>query len=91
MQVNKVMDLVGTKIFTVTFTKKDGSIRVMNAKRGVKKHLKGGELPYDPIEHNLMTVFDMQLGEYRTVNTTKIQEIKAEGKIYNFVDGELVE
>ena len=36
------------KFFTVTFTKKDGTTRVMNARLGVKAYLKGGDLPYDP-------------------------------------------
>ena len=90
MKINEVMNLVGDKIFTVTFVKKDGSIRVMNAKRGVKKHLKGGELPYAPIEKGLMPVYDMQAAAYRMVNTQTIMEIKANSETYKFVEGELV-
>ena len=35
--------LVGSKIFSAKFTKKDGSDRVINCMLGVKKHLRGGE------------------------------------------------
>ena len=58
--------------FTVTFIKKDGSTRVMNARFGVKKYLKGGELPYDPIAKGLLPVFDVQEMAYRMINTKTI-------------------
>ena len=60
MQIEKVIDLLGDKIFTVTFVKKDGSIRVMNARRGVKKGVKGVGMSYDPTQKDLVVVFDMQ-------------------------------
>lgn len=43
-------------------------MREMVCRRGVKKHLRGGSLPYDAKANNLLPVFDMTLGEYRTVN-----------------------
>jgi hypothetical protein len=84
MNVEEVIEMLGDKIFTVTFVKKDGTVRVLNGKRGVKKHLKGGELAYDPIERGLIPVFDMQKGEYRMVNSNTITEIKSEGNTYKF-------
>jgi len=56
------------KFFTVKFIKLDGSERVMNARLGVKKYLKGGTLKYDPAEFNYITVYDMGSKGYRTVN-----------------------
>jgi hypothetical protein len=44
----------------------------MNARFGVKKYLKGGELPYDPIAKGLLPVFDVQKGEYRMINTSTL-------------------
>jgi hypothetical protein len=64
------------KFFTVTFIKKDGSERVMNARLGVKKYLKGGTLKYDPAEFNYITVYDMGAKGYRTVNANTIQKLK---------------
>jgi len=64
------------KFFTVTFIKKDGSERVMNARLGVKKYLKGGTLAYDPAEFNYITVYDMGAKGYRTVNANTIQKLK---------------
>ena len=64
------------KFFTVTFIKKDGSERVMNARLGVKKYLRGGELKYDPAEFNYITVYDMGAKGYRMVNANTIQKLK---------------
>ena len=70
-------NLVGNKIFTVTFEKKDGTMRVLNGKLGVTKHLKGGKKGYD--YKHLITVFDLKKKGYRTVNLDTITEIKAQG------------
>jgi hypothetical protein len=64
------------KFFTVTFTKKDGSTRVMNARLGVKAYLKGGELPYDPESKGLIPVYDVQTRDYRMVNVNTITNLK---------------
>jgi hypothetical protein len=64
------------KFFTVTFIKKDGSERVMNARLGVKKYLKGGTLAYDPAEFNYITVYDMGAKGYRMVNANTIKNLK---------------
>ena len=90
MEVNKVIELLGDKIFTVSFTKKDGSIRLMNARRGVTKGVKGVGLSYTPSEKGLVVVFDMQKQAFRMINANTIHEIKADKNIYVFKDGELV-
>jgi hypothetical protein len=64
------------KFFTVTFIKKDGSVRVMNARLGVKAYLKGGELPYDPASKGLIPVYDVKTGDYRMVNVNTITSLK---------------
>jgi len=60
------------RIFTITFKKKDNTIRVMNCRLNVKKHLKGGELGYNPTLKGLKSVFDMQSKEYRMINLETI-------------------
>jgi hypothetical protein len=64
------------KFFTVTFIKKDGTERVMNARLGVKVYLKGGELPYNPDEKGLIPVYDVKTGGYRMVNVSTIKKLK---------------
>ena len=91
MEINEVVQLLGDKIFTVTFTKKDGSVRVMNARKGVRKGVKGVGMSYNPSEKNLIVVFDMQKEAFRMINAKTILEVKADKKIYKFVDGQLVD
>lgn len=72
--------LIGNQFFTCTFTKKDGSERVLNGRLGVTKHLKGGEKSYNDDDFNYLTVYDVQSKGYRTVNLDTIKSIKINGK-----------
>ena len=79
-----VENITNGKFFTVTFIKRsDGSERVMNCRKGVKKHLKGGEKKYDPKKHNLVCVFDRQAMGYRSIALESIIRISMDGgKVY---------
>jgi hypothetical protein len=49
------------RTFTVEFVKRgDGSLRVMNCRRGVKKGVKGVGMAYNPADYALLNVYDMQ-------------------------------
>jgi len=71
------------QIFNASFTKKDGSTRVMNCRLGVKKYLRGGILNYDPNEFNLICVFDMVKKGYRMINVNTLNSVSIKGEIYN--------
>lgn len=72
-----------TRAFSVTFIKRStGEVRLMNCMRGVTKHLKGGELTFDPSSKGLLVVFDLQKRAYRMVNLETVLEIKMDGKVY---------
>jgi hypothetical protein len=72
-------NLVGNQFFTVTFIKKDGTLRKLNGKLGVTKHLKGGKKSYDDSKFNYITVYDLANKGYRTVNLNTIKTINAQG------------
>ncbi len=56
------------QIFSVVFKKRtNGEIRKMRCRMGVTKYLKGGERAYDFKEKNLLPVFDLEKGEYRSI------------------------
>lgn len=87
MTVREFRTTVGeTKIFSVDFIKKDGSLRTMIARLGVKKHLQGGTLKYNAEEKSLLPVFDMEKQAYRMVNVSTIQEIRYDGEVINLED-----
>ena len=80
MQIKELLESSKGKFFTVTFTKKDGSTRVLNGRLGVTKHLKGGKKTVT--QENYLTVFDTQKKAYRTVNVDTVQSVKVNGNEY---------
>ncbi len=81
------------KAVTVTFIRrtddkktgaKAGDVRVLNGRLGVKKHLKGGELKYNPKDYDLLTIFDMQKGDYRSISLDAVESVVAAGITYTF-------
>jgi hypothetical protein len=83
MAPGELRDLVGNnKIFTVEFVKKDGTLRKMNARLGVRKGVKGVGMSWDPFERGMIPVFDMQKKEFRMINTRTMRTIKYKGTTY---------
>ena len=72
-----------TRIFGVTFIKKDGSVRDMNCMLGVKKHLRGGSQGYNPADHNLLTVYDLVAKGYRNINVNQLVKATVNGVHYS--------
>lgn len=76
-------------IFSVKFIKRStGEVREMVCRKGVTKHLKGGEQSYDPKAKRLVTVFDMQKQAYRSINLDAVMLLKTEGVEYENSDFE---
>lgn len=93
--VEKIKDTKGA-FFTVKFIKKDGTERVLNGRFGVKKYLRGGDLPYDPIQKGLLPVWDPQAVErggdgYRMITIGTIQSAKIGGVEYIVKNPDLAE
>jgi hypothetical protein len=69
------------KFIAVVFIKRTtGQERKMVFRTGVRKHLKGGTVPYDMQQRDLLPVFDIQLKEYRCIPLDGIVRIKVNGK-----------
>jgi hypothetical protein len=66
----------GNRMFYVTFIKKDGSLRRMVARLGVRKGVKGVGMSFSPSDRGLMVVFDMHKREFRMINLNTIVELK---------------
>lgn len=88
------------QIFTVTFIKKDGSLREMNCRKGVVCGLKEDARPKAaPSNPNIITVYDMKIANdpkttdpskaYRCINAATVLTIKATGNIYEVTKGQL--
>ena len=68
------------KFLTVDFVKKDGSLRTLTGRLGVKKHLKGGTSTLNP--DDFITIFDVNAGGYRAVNRATIKRVIFQGVEY---------
>jgi hypothetical protein len=65
--MKQIIEQAKGKFFVAKFVKKNGEIRKMNGRLGVKKYLKGGESTSKDKE-NLVVVYDVQKKGYRTIN-----------------------
>lgn len=70
------------RFFRVDFTKKDGSIRVMVCRTGVKKYVNGIGLKFNPRDFNLLTVFDVTIQQYRMINLNSINKLNINNEQY---------
>jgi hypothetical protein len=79
--IDTIIAQAGDHFATVEFTKKDGSLRKMNFRVGVKKHLKGGE---STVAHktNLVSVYDVQAKGYRVFNKNTAKRLVVNGEEY---------
>jgi hypothetical protein len=69
-----------SKFFSAEFVKKDGSVRYIHGRSGVKKYLKPDAKPqaYKPSDMGYLTIWDMHKKAYRLVNSQTL--IKINGK-----------
>jgi hypothetical protein len=70
-------------IFAATFTKKDGTNRLMNARLGKQYTSKTGKkAPYDPEQYNLLPVYDMKLKGFRMLNLNTLLSLSINNNKY---------
>lgn len=76
----KIADFIAKskgKFITVLFVKKDGTIRTLNGRIGVTKHLKGGISTVDYSKY--LVVYDTINAGYRSINRDAIVSVTCEG------------
>ncbi len=74
------------KFVTVDFVKKDGSARTLNGRLGV--HHRGGQNNVMAIHRPYLTMYDMQVHGFRTVNLSNVKAIRADGVEYVLISAE---
>lgn len=79
-------------IFAVEFVKRtDGTIREMLCRTGVTKGTHGGSMGYNPADHGLLSVYDMQKAGFRSLPVDGIVHLSMDGKRYRREGFNLVE
>ena len=61
----------------VEFTKKDGTVRQLNGRLGVVKHLKGGTNTVESTTTPYLVVYDVKTPGYRAVNLATVSAVRA--------------
>jgi len=79
-----VESTVRDKFFSVSFVKSDGSVRHMNGRLGVNKHLKGGINRNDATKY--LTMYDTKSKGYRNVNLDTLESVTVDGITHEFVE-----
>jgi len=83
--VEELIDsMTNGRIFSVQFVKKDGTVRDMVCRKGVRKGVKGtgagwGQGALKP----LRTVYDMHKAAFRTVPTDRVVRVKVAGRVHH--------
>ena len=72
------------KFFSVTFTKKDGTLRKMTARLGVSKGVKGVGHSYVPSDKGLITVYALDVLNFRMVTLDNVKSIKFKSVLTTF-------
>ena len=68
------------QFITVTFVKANGTLRTINGRFGVKRHLKGGKATIDATKYAI--IYSVQDKGYRAINRTTIKSVKINGITY---------
>tara|TARA_R110001606_G_scaffold125510_1_gene259166 strand:+ start:176 stop:451 length:276 start_codon:yes stop_codon:yes gene_type:complete len=69
-------------IFSTTFTKKDGSHRLMNARLGKKYTPTGKKQPYKPSDYNMIAVYDMKKKAFRMISFNTLTNLSINANKY---------
>jgi hypothetical protein len=77
--INNILGLLGNKFFTITFVKKDLSIRTINGRLKVTKYLKGGNCTLD--KEKFLIVYSLKDKGYRAINKEAILAIKMDNMV----------
>ena len=76
-----MLNIEDGKFVTITFRKKDGSIRTITGRSGVKKYLKGGKSTLDP--DKFFVLYSMADQGYRAIAKDRVLAVKSHGSIYD--------
>ena len=74
------------KFVSVDFEKLSGEKRTLTGRLGVTAFLKGGSNNVEADFRPYLTIFDIQLREYRTVSLDTVRELRAQNRIYSVFD-----
>ena len=82
--IRSLIKSCGSAFFSISWVKKNGEERTMTVKDGVEKHLvhpKGMGSNNQEAYPNLITLFDVQAGRYKSVNLDTVTSVRCGNKV----------
>jgi hypothetical protein len=79
---HQLRKFLGGTIFSAEFIKKNGEVRKIHCRLGVKAYTNGKGLSYNQANYNYLTVYDLQKKAYRTLNVDTLLKVNARNKNY---------
>lgn len=82
--IRSLIKSCGSAFFSISWVKKNGEERTMTVKDGVEKHLvhpKGCGSNRQEAYSNLITLFDVQEGRYKSVNLDTVTSVRCGNKV----------
>ena len=79
-EIRKHIEESNGSFFSATNVKKNGEVRKYCCRTGVKKYLHGGELSYNPLEKDIVVVYDVNKKNYRAINLNTLTHLRIKGK-----------
>ena len=83
-QARELIKNTNGTIFSVKFKKKNNQLRTLNGRLGVKSKLRGGFSTTSHID-KYITVYDMNINDYRNINIDTLQSLSTNGKKYEII------
>ena len=74
-RIEFLQNLIKDKFFTCQFVKKNGDVRVINCRLGVKKHLKNPDYVRKN-QRDYIVAYDLQIKQYRNISLNKLQWLR---------------
>jgi len=79
MMIKQFINEASNKFMTVTFIKKDNTVRTINGRMNVKKHLRGGECRLN--RDKFLIIYSTADKGYRAINKDSILSVAVDGVI----------
>lgn len=85
VNLKSLIESMHGKFVSIDFVKADGETRTLTGRLGVKAYLAGGQNKVMADERPYLTMFDIQISQYRTVNLETVMGMRARGKSYRLI------
>lgn len=81
----------GTFFTAVNVKKSNGEVRTYNCRFGVTKGVTGQGMSYDPMDKNIMIVWDRKRKDFRAIKVDTLKEIRVRGILMTFLENQDLE